>query len=123
MCSNVQITVCRVGALRKMSDHNTHTGICPFYPNPLQKVVPLHAPSFALPEAETRAAFNEKTKMVIFNTPHNPSGHITTREELELLSELCLQHNVIALADEVSPRNLCYITVARLVCCVASRSC
>ena len=39
--------------------------------------------------------------MVIFNTPHNPTGHIATPAELALLAELCIKHNVIALADEV----------------------
>ena len=98
----VQITVCHARVLKDVTSQLT--GNLSFPPtHPLQQVVPLHTPSFTLPEAETRAAFNEKTKMVIFNTPHNPSGHIATREELALLSELCLQHNVIALADEVGP--------------------
>jgi aspartate/methionine/tyrosine aminotransferase len=41
------------------------------------------------------------TKMVVFNTPHNPTGHVATEQELAKLAELCIKHDVIAVADEV----------------------
>ncbi len=66
------------------------------------KVVTLQPPTYALPEAETRAAFSDKTRCVIFNTPHNPTGHVATRSELELIAELCIKHDVVAISDEVS---------------------
>lgn len=47
------------------------------------------------------AAFTERTKAVIVNTPHNPTGKVFTRAELELIAQLCRQHDVIAIADEV----------------------
>ncbi len=47
------------------------------------------------------AAFTPKTKVVIINTPHNPSGKCFTREELTKLAEICTKHNVLVLADEV----------------------
>lgn len=48
-----------------------------------------------------RAAFTSKTKVVILNTPHNPSGKCFTREELIRVGEICAKHNVLILADEV----------------------
>jgi N-succinyldiaminopimelate aminotransferase len=50
---------------------------------------------------ELRAAFSEKTKMVILNTPHNPTGKVFTRAELEQIAALCEEHDVLALVDEV----------------------
>lgn len=77
--------------------------------------VPLHPPeapadgSFAkrtgadwkLDLDEFDAAFTSKTKVVILNTPHNPSGKCFTREELTAISEICIKHDVLVLADEV----------------------
>lgn len=50
---------------------------------------------------ELRAAFNERTKAIIINTPHNPTGKVFTREELQLIADLCIEHEVIALTDEI----------------------
>lgn len=56
---------------------------------------------YVLDEDNLRAVFNEKTKMVILNTPMNPLGKVFTRKELNLIAELCIKHNVICLSDEV----------------------
>jgi kynurenine aminotransferase len=50
---------------------------------------------------ELRAAFSEKTKAIIINTPHNPVGKVFTREELTKIADLCKEFNVLCLADEV----------------------
>lgn len=50
---------------------------------------------------ELRAAFNEKTKAIIINTPHNPTGKVFTREELRLIADLCIEHDAQALTDEI----------------------
>jgi aminotransferase len=50
---------------------------------------------------ELRRAFNDKTKVIIINSPHNPTGKVFTREELSLIAELCVKHDVIALTDEI----------------------
>ncbi|KAJ9117460.1 hypothetical protein QFC22_004310 [Naganishia vaughanmartiniae] len=73
--------------------------------------VPLHPPQttegkthgsdWKLDLVEFEKAFTEKTKVVIINTPHNPSGKCFTREELHGLAEICTRHNVLVLADEV----------------------
>jgi aspartate/methionine/tyrosine aminotransferase len=47
------------------------------------------------------AAFTERTRAIIVNTPHNPTGKVFTRAELELIARLCREHDAIAIADEV----------------------
>lgn len=65
------------------------------------KVVRLQPPNFTFDAAELEHAFCAQTKLVIFNTPHNPTGHVATEAELRLLASLCIQYNVVALSDEV----------------------
>ncbi|RKH57720.1 aminotransferase class I/II-fold pyridoxal phosphate-dependent enzyme [Corallococcus aberystwythensis] len=50
---------------------------------------------------EVRAAFSPRTRLLILNSPHNPTGKVFTREELEFLGNLCAEHDVKVLADEV----------------------
>lgn len=52
-------------------------------------------------EAELRKAFHNHTKAIILNTPNNPTGKVFTREELELIRDLCLEFNVLAITDEI----------------------
>jgi aspartate/methionine/tyrosine aminotransferase len=52
-------------------------------------------------ERELRAAFHEHTKAIILNTPNNPTGKVFTRAELELIRDLCVQYNVLAITDEI----------------------
>ncbi len=52
-------------------------------------------------EQELRAAFHRHTKAIIVNTPNNPTGKVFSRTELELIRDLCLQHNVLAITDEI----------------------
>ncbi|MBK7405260.1 MAG: aminotransferase class I/II-fold pyridoxal phosphate-dependent enzyme [Phycisphaerales bacterium] len=59
---------------------------------------------FAFNPDELRAAFTPRTRAVLLNTPHNPTGKVFTREELTLLAELCNAHNAIVIADEVYER-------------------
>ena len=50
---------------------------------------------------ELRAAFNPKTRAIILNTPHNPTGKVFTREELRLIADLCIEFDALALTDEI----------------------
>jgi kynurenine aminotransferase len=50
---------------------------------------------------ELRRAFSPKTKAIIVNTPHNPVGKVFTSEELQKIADLCIEFNVLCLADEV----------------------
>ena len=68
------------------------------------RFVTLRAPSFRWNEDELRAAFSDRTKLVVLNTPHNPTGRVFSREEISLLAELCVRHDVLCLADEVYDR-------------------
>ena len=56
---------------------------------------------FAFDEAELRAAFGPRTRLMLLNTPHNPTGTVLTREEIALVAELCQEHDVLAVTDEV----------------------
>jgi N-succinyldiaminopimelate aminotransferase len=63
--------------------------------------VTLKAPSFTFDHSELAAAFNEKTKMVFINTPHNPTGKVFSRIELETIATLAKKWDCYVLADEV----------------------
>jgi len=57
--------------------------------------------SFAFDPDELRRAFNPKTRLILLNSPHNPTGKVFTAEELQLVAELCQEHDVLAVTDEV----------------------
>jgi N-succinyldiaminopimelate aminotransferase len=69
--------------------------------NAVPVYVPLHPPTWTFDEDELRAAFTAKTRAIILNTPHNPTGRVFTREELTLIAELCIKHDVTVISDEV----------------------
>src|SRR5690242_4493780 len=54
--------------------------------------------------AELRAAFAQRPKVIFINTPHNPTGKVYDRNELELIAALCQEYGVLAIADEVYDR-------------------
>jgi N-succinyldiaminopimelate aminotransferase len=56
---------------------------------------------FALDLDGMRAAVGPRTKAVLLNSPHNPTGTVLTRAELEAVAELCVRHDLIAITDEV----------------------
>ncbi len=63
--------------------------------------VPLHPPSWTFDPDELEAAFTNKTRALILNSPHNPTGRVFTRTELELIARLCIEHDVTVISDEV----------------------
>lgn len=63
--------------------------------------VPLRAPEFALNEDDLRSAFAQNPKAIILNSPHNPTGRVFSRAELQLVADLCQQYDVIAITDEI----------------------
>jgi aspartate/methionine/tyrosine aminotransferase len=65
------------------------------------RVVTLRKPHWRFDPDELRAAFNERTRLVVINTPHNPTGKVFGVDELDLIAALCREHDVIAVADEV----------------------
>ena len=56
---------------------------------------------WTLDPEELRATFSDRTRLIFLNTPHNPTGKVFSRQELELIAELCQRHDVIAVCDEV----------------------
>ncbi len=65
------------------------------------RYVRLNAPDWSFDEAELTRAFSDKTRAIIVNTPHNPTGKVFSREELEFIAGLCQKWGVIALTDEI----------------------
>jgi aminotransferase len=63
--------------------------------------VPLEAPEWRFDPARLEAAFGPKTKAIVVNTPHNPTGRVLTREEMSLIARLCIEHDVWAITDEI----------------------
>jgi N-succinyldiaminopimelate aminotransferase len=61
----------------------------------------LRFPDWAVDEASLRAAFSPRTRLVLLNTPHNPTGKVFTRAELELVGELAREHDAWVVTDEV----------------------
>jgi aminotransferase len=82
----------------------------PFYENygpdailsgAVPRYVTLHEPDWAIDEDELRAAFGPRTRGIVVNTPHNPTGKVFSRAELELIAELCQQWDVVAFTDDI----------------------
>jgi aspartate/methionine/tyrosine aminotransferase len=65
------------------------------------RYVALRDPDFSIDRGELEAAFSSRTKAVVINTPHNPSGKVFTRSELELIAALCRRHDTLAITDEI----------------------
>ncbi|MGH7819467.1 MAG: pyridoxal phosphate-dependent aminotransferase, partial [Candidatus Binatia bacterium] len=63
--------------------------------------VTLHPPGFSFDAAELRSAFSRRTKAVLVNTPHNPTGHVFTRAELAEIAALCDAFDCFCVTDEI----------------------
>ncbi len=61
----------------------------------------LHPPHWSINQPKLAALFSDKTKLIVINTPHNPTGKVYAEQELRLIAELCQQYDVIAMTDEV----------------------
>lgn len=67
----------------------------------IPKIFTLQAPTWGLDAESLGALFTERTRMIILNNPHNPTGHVFSDEERALIAALCEKHDVIAVSDEV----------------------
>jgi aspartate/methionine/tyrosine aminotransferase len=63
--------------------------------------VTLQPPHFTFDPAQLRAACSPRTKAIIVNTPHNPSGHVFSRVELEQIAAVCREFDCLAITDEI----------------------
>jgi N-succinyldiaminopimelate aminotransferase len=66
-----------------------------------RRVVTLRPPDFAFDPDALRAAVTSRTRLVLLNSPHNPTGKVFSRAELELIADVCREHDLIAVTDEV----------------------
>jgi N-succinyldiaminopimelate aminotransferase len=66
-----------------------------------RRVITLHPPDFAFDPAALTAAAGDRTRLILLNTPHNPTGKVFSRYELEAIAALCIEHDLIAVTDEV----------------------
>jgi aspartate/methionine/tyrosine aminotransferase len=82
----------------------------PFYENyspdsiltgAVPRLVSLRPPDWTFDEAELRATFTARTRAIVINTPNNPTGKVFSREELGLIAELCVEHDAVAITDEI----------------------
>jgi aspartate/methionine/tyrosine aminotransferase len=65
------------------------------------RYVALHDPDYSIDCTELASAFSAHTKAVIVNTPHNPTGKVFSRVELEAIADLCCRHDTLAITDEI----------------------
>ena len=65
------------------------------------RYVTLHEPDWSFDADELAAAFNDRTKAIIINTPNNPTGKVFSREELETIAALCRKWDAVAISDEI----------------------
>ena len=82
----------------------------PFYENygpdailagAIPRYVTLHEPDWSIDPDELRAAFGPRTRAIVVNSPHNPTGKVFTRAELELIAGLCLEFDALAFTDDI----------------------
>lgn len=65
------------------------------------KAVKLKVEDWSVDRTHLQDAFSSKTKLVVVNTPHNPTGKVFSKEDLQFIADLCIQHNTYVLLDEV----------------------
>ena len=63
--------------------------------------VRLHAPEWRFDPDELRAAFTPRTRAIILCNPNNPVGRVFTREEMRTIADLCIEHDVLCITDEI----------------------
>lgn len=67
----------------------------------VRRPVTLRAPDFRLPIDELKAAVSPRTTAILLNTPHNPTGTVLTREELEAVAAVAIENDLVVISDEV----------------------
>jgi N-succinyldiaminopimelate aminotransferase len=67
----------------------------------VRRTVALRPPDWALDPDALRAAVGPRTRVLLLNTPHNPTGKVFARDELEAIAGVCREHDLIAITDEV----------------------
>jgi len=63
--------------------------------------VPLEPPGFTFDPDRLRRAVSSRTRAIVFNSPNNPSGKVFSRAELQTIADVCLEHDLLAITDEI----------------------
>jgi aminotransferase len=63
--------------------------------------VPLEPPDFSFDPERLARVVTPRTKAIVFNSPHNPSGKVFSRADLQAIADLCLRHDLLAITDEI----------------------
>ena len=71
------------------------------YAGAVRRPVTLRAPDFRLDVDELRAAISPRTRLILLNTPHNPTGTVLTRAELQSVADVAIEHDLVVVTDEV----------------------
>ena len=66
-----------------------------------KKVVTLRPPHYAFEESEFLAALSPKTRLILLNSPHNPTGKVFSRQELEFIAKVAVERDLLVVTDEV----------------------
>jgi N-succinyldiaminopimelate aminotransferase len=74
---------------------------CLAFAGGVRRTVTLRPPDWALDVDELHAAIGPRTRAVLLNSPHNPTGKVFSREELEAIAAVCIEHDLVAICDEV----------------------
>lgn len=87
------------------------------------KAVKLNEQDWTVDRGQLKKAFSDRTKLVVVNTPHNPTGKVFSKEDLQYIADLAIQYDAYVLLDEVrSPAALGHrvspFCHACLVCCL-----
>ncbi|GAB3297067.1 pyridoxal phosphate-dependent aminotransferase [Epidermidibacterium keratini] len=84
----------------------------------VRRPVTLRAPDFTLPREEYAAAITDRTRMLLLNTPHNPTGAVLSGDDLRFIADLAVRHDLLVVSDEVyehmSFDGLAHIPIASL---------
>ena len=67
----------------------------------VRRPVTLRAPDYRLDVAALEAAVTDRTRMILLNTPHNPTGRVLSRRELEGVAAVAIRHDLVVVSDEV----------------------
>jgi aminotransferase len=65
------------------------------------RYVTLHEPDWSIDPDELRATFGPRTRAIVVNSPHNPTGKVFTRAELQLIADLCIEFDALAFTDDI----------------------
>ncbi len=92
-----------IRATRSSCSSPTTTRTRPASPLPgaQRRPVTLRPPDFALDGDALRAAIGPRARVLLLNSPHNPTGRVLARSELELIAAACVEHDLICITDEV----------------------